>query len=51
MKKQKAIVNKVILERDDFSESGLALGLWEALTEGLHISTNQVEVLVIGKYS
>ena len=49
MKKEKR--NTVVLERGDLSSSGLDLGLWEALTEGLPLNTEQVEVLVIRKFA
>lgn len=48
---KKSYRNTVVLERADFSASGLDLGLWDALIENLPANTEQVEVLVVKKFA
>ena len=37
----------MIFRREDFSQSGLDLGLWDHLVEGLHPSVDEVEVIIV----
>lgn len=37
------------LRQEDFSQQGLDLGIWDGLTAGLPLNTDEVEIIIVSR--